>query len=314
LEYFYSGIQDQNSVMSMSPHALPVDHATCLAPLPDVAPPSFTVPPGACDTHAHVISDGVRYPYVEDRSYTPPPAPEDKYLAMLAACGMSRGVLVQVSVHGTDNRYMLDVLRRHPDTLRGVGVVTDDVTDQELEAMHAAGVRGLRLNVLFGGGVGFASLEPLAERIARLGWHLQFLMDARDLPPLLPRLEKLPVPCVFDHMGHMPVAEGMDHPGFQALLHGVRDLGWWVKLSGAYRISDRFDSDFDDVVPWAQALIQAGPDRMVWGSDWPHVAVPRMPDTGRLRNLLADWAPDAAQRRRILVDNPQRLYGFPAAA
>jgi predicted TIM-barrel fold metal-dependent hydrolase len=298
--------------MSTTLHALPVDHATCLGPLPDVEPASFEVPPGACDTHAHVISDGVRYPYVENRSYTPPPAPGEKYLAMLAACGMSRGVLVQVSVHGTDNRYMLEVLRGHPDTLRGVGVVSDDVTDRELEAMHAAGVRGLRLNVLFGGGVGFGALETLASRIAGLGWHLQFLMDVRDLPPLMPRLEKLPVPCVFDHMGHMPVSEGMDHPGFQALLRGVRDHGWWAKLSGAYRISTRFDEDFDDVAPWAQALIQAGPDRMVWGSDWPHVAIPRMPDTGRLRNLLAAWAPDAAQRHRILVDNPQRLYGFPA--
>lgn len=297
--------------MSTSLHALPVDHATCLGPSADVEPASFTVPAGACDTHAHVIGDGVRYPYVENRSYTPPPASEENYLARLMACGMSRGVLVQVSVHGSDNRYMLDVLRHHPDILRGVGVVPADVTDSQLEAMHAAGVRGLRLNVLFGGGVGFAALETLASRIAGLGWHLQFLMDVRELPPLMPRLEKLPVPCVFDHMGHMPVAEGMEHPGFQALLRGVRDCGWWVKLSGAYRISDRFDHDFDDVVPWARALIEAAPGRMVWGSDWPHVALTRMPNTGRLRNLLADWAPDAAQRRRILVDNPQRLYDFP---
>ncbi|WP_419670619.1 amidohydrolase family protein [Bordetella petrii] len=299
-------------MMSSSHDTPPVDHTLCLGPRPDVAPASFDIPSGACDTHAHVIGDGVRHPYVANRSYTPPPAPEKKYLAMLAACGMARGVLVQVSVHGTDNRYMLDVLRRHPGQLRGVAVVNPDVPDRELAAMHAAGVRGVRFNVLFGGGVGVDAVDRLAPRLAELGWHAQFLMDVRRLPELAPRLARLPVPCVFDHMGHMPVAEGMQHPGFQALLRGVRDHGWWAKLSGAYRISEQFDH-YDDVTPWAQALIEAAPDRMVWGSDWPHVAIPRMPDTGVLRNLLPKWAPDPAQRRRILVDNPQALYDFPAA-
>jgi predicted TIM-barrel fold metal-dependent hydrolase len=294
-----------------TPGAVPAqDHSLCLGPLPDIDPPEFAAPPGACDTHAHVIGDGVAYPYVATRSYTPPPAPLENYLAMLAANGMARGVLVQVSVHGTDNRYMLEALARHPDMLRGVAVVSDTVTDRELESMHAAGVRGLRLNVLFGGGVGFDALETLAARIAGLGWHMQFLMDVRQLPELMPRMKKLPVPCVFDHMGHMPVAEGLDHPGFQALLHGVREYGWWSKLSGAYRLSERFD-DYDDVTPWAQALIAAAPDRMVWGSDWPHVAITRMPNTGKLRNLLAKWAPDAEMRRKILVSNPQALYDFP---
>ena len=288
------------------------DHTLCLGPRPDIERPSFTVPPGACDTHAHVISDGIRYPFVEERSYTPPPAPEENYLRMLAKCGMSRGVLVQVSVHGTDNRYLLSVLRRHPDRLRGVAVVGADVADHELEALHAAGVRGLRLNVLFGGGVDFGALETLAEKIAPLGWHLQFLMNVQNLPPLLLRLSRLRVPCVFDHMGHMPVALGMSEPGFQALLAGLRDHDWWVKLSGAYRISSHFDQDFDDVIPFAQTLIATAPDRMVWGSDWPHVAIPRMPDTGHLLNLLARWAPDPAQRQRILVDNPARLYDFEA--
>jgi predicted TIM-barrel fold metal-dependent hydrolase len=125
----------------------------------------------------------------------------------------------------------------------------------------------------------------------------------------MPRLLRLPVPGVIDHMGHMPVALGMAHPGFQALLSLVRDHGWWAKLSGAYRISDDFPA-YRDVVPWAQALIAAAPDRMVWGSDWPHVAIQRMPNTGDLRDQLALWAPDAAVRERILVDNPARLYGF----
>lgn len=285
----------------------------CLAPLPEMDAATFDIPPGACDTHAHVVAaDAAAYPLVPERTYTPPPAPESAYLGMLKQTGMARGVLVQISVYGTDNRYMLEVLRRHPDQLRGIGVVAPTVTDSELADMHAAGVRGLRINVLFGGGIGFDAMESLAHRIAGLGWHMQFLMDARQLPELLPRMRKLPVPGVVDHMGHMPVAEGMGSAGFQALQHLVRDHGWWVKLSGAYRISDRFD-DFSDVVPWAQALIETAPDRMLWGSDWPHVHQTRMVNTGRLRNQLASWAPDAALRHRILVDNPERLYGFSPA-
>lgn len=289
------------------------DAPLCLAPLPEMDTAAFDVPAGACDTHAHVVAaDVVAYPLVPERTYTPPPAPESAYLGMLKQTGMSRGVLVQISVYGTDNRYMLEVLRRHPDQLRGIGVVAPTVTDSELADMHAAGVRGLRINVLFGGGIGFDAMETLAHRIAGLGWHMQFLMDARQLPELLPRMRKLPVPGVVDHMGHMPVAEGVGSAGFQALQHLVRDHGWWVKLSGAYRISDRFD-DFSDVVPWAQTLIETAPDRMLWGSDWPHVHQARMVNTGRLRNQLALWAPDAAVRRRILVDNPERLYGFAPA-
>lgn len=294
-----------------SPHPASDTAPYCLPPLADIGPPGFAVPPGACDAHAHVVSADAGYPMVDSRSYTPPPAPEDKYLAMLAANGMSRGVLVQISVYGTDNRVMLDSLRRHPDRLRGVAVVSDDISDRELQAMHDAGVRGVRFNVLFGGGVSLDIMERLAARIAGMGWHMQFLLDARDLPALLPRMRRLPVPGVIDHMGHMPVKEGVSHPGFQALLELLRHHGWWSKLSGAYRISDDFP-DYRDVVPWARALVDAAPDRLVWGSDWPHVAIPRMPDTGVLRDQFAQWVPDAAMRKRILVDNPARLYDFPA--
>jgi predicted TIM-barrel fold metal-dependent hydrolase len=231
---------------------------------------------------------------------------------MLDATGCARGVLVQISVYGTSNGYLLEVLKAHPERLRGIAVVTPEVTDQELEAMHALGVRGLRINVLFpGGGLSFDAMEVLARRIAPLGWHMQFLVEGRELPGLLPRMRQLPCPGVLDHMGHMPVALGFQHPGFQAVRELVANYGWWAKLSGAYRISEEAP-DFADVAPIAQGLIEAAPDRMVWGSDWPHVAMARMPDTGHLRNLLKAWAPDAATRERILVDNPARLYGFPA--
>jgi predicted TIM-barrel fold metal-dependent hydrolase len=285
--------------------------STCAPPLPYFVPPTFEVPFGAVDTHAHVFSVDPAYPMVTHRSYTPPPAPEEKYLAMLDATGMTYGVLVQISVHGTDNRYMLEVLGRHPKRLRGVAVVALDVSDRELEAMHAAGVRGLRINVLFGGGIGFAAMETLASRIKDLGWHLQFLTDVRTLPELMPRMMKLRVPGVIDHMGHTPVADGLAAPGFVALRHLVNAHGYWVKLSGAYRVSSEFPT-FEDAAPFAQALINDAPERVVWGSDWPHVSLApaRMPNTGTLRNLVAAWAPDEAARHRILVSNPARLYGF----
>jgi 2-pyrone-4,6-dicarboxylate lactonase len=289
--------------------------ALCAAPLPDIDPPGFAMPFGVVDTHAHVVSASSNYPMVAQRSYTPPPAPEQKYLAMLDAIGCTYGVLVQISVYGTDNRYMLEVLRRNPQRLRGIAVVSPDISDRELETMHEAGVRGLRINVLFGGGIGFAAMETLAHRIKDLGWHMQFLMDVQTLPELMPRMMKLPVAGIVDHMGHTPVAAGLSSPGFTALRELVVGHGYWVKLSGAYRISDRFPA-FDDVTPFARALIEDAPDRMVWGSDWPHVSLDdaRMPNTGHLRNLLAQWAPDESVRHRILVDNPARLYGFPPSS
>ena len=293
----------------MAPHAALPTAPLCLPPSPSVAAASFPMPALACDTHCHVISESDAYPMAASRSYTPPPAPEAEYLAMLAATGCTRGVLVQISVYGTDNRYMLEVLGRNPN-LRGVAVVGPEVTARELEAMHAGGVRGLRINVSFpGSGLNFDAMEVLARRIAPMGWHMQFLCDGRDLPELLPRMRRLPCPGVIDHMGHMPVALGLQHPAFRAMFELVEAHGWWVKLSGAYRVCDDYDG-FKAVTPVAQALIAAAPDRMVWGSDWPHVAMARIPDTGKLRNLLLDWAPDAATRDRILVDNPARLYGF----
>lgn len=291
----------------------PASAPLCAPAREAIAPPTFDVPFGAVDTHAHVISPEDAYPMVMNRSYTPPPAPDAAYLRMLDALHMTYGVLVQISVYGTDNRCMLEVLRRHPSRLRGVAVVSPDITDRDLETLHEAGVRGLRINVLFGGGIGFAAMEKLAHRIKHLGWHMQFLTDVRDLPELMPRMAALPVTGVVDHLGHMPVADGLDAPGFVALRRLVIDHGYWIKLSGAYRISDRFET-FEDVAPFAQTLIDDAPNQMLWGSDWPHVSQTRTPDTGGLLNLLPTWAPDSEIRHRILVANPARLYGFPQAA
>jgi len=290
--------------------------ANALCPAPDPkphGPTRFTMPAGAVDTHAHVIGLPPDWPLVPNRSYTPPAAPPEAYLAMLDATGMTYGVLVQVSVHGTDNRLMVQTLRANPQRLRGVAVVELGRPDSEYRALKEAGVAGLRVNVLFGGGVSMDDLESYGALCREYGWHLQFLLDARELPRLAPRFARLPVPFVVDHMGHFPAAEGVEHPGFQTLLGMVRD-GAWVKLSGAYRLSGAAPA-YAETTPLARALLEAAPERCVWGSDWPHVANwGAMPNVGDLLDLLADWAPDDAVRHRLLVENPARLYGFPPVA
>ncbi len=282
----------------------------CLGPDPNPRPPKFAMPAGACDTHAHVIGAPEAHPYVAERSFTPPPAPLDAYQALHRALGIERAVIVQPSVHGTDNQVTLEAIAGYGPNARGVAVVDDGVQERELAWLDDGGVRGLRLNVLFGGGVGLHALEPLAERIADMGWHIQLLIDARDMVELAPRLRRLPVPFVVDHMGHMNVAHGIEHAGFQALLRLVRDGVCWAKLSGNYRISAA-GPPYGDAVPFARALIEAGPERMLWGTDWPHPALnDLMPNDGDLLDALDDYAPEPDLKRAILVDNPARLYGF----
>lgn len=276
-------------------------------------PRSFETPPGAVDTHAHVIGAPPHYPLAPDRSYTAPPASPTAYLNMLDATGMAHGVLIQVSAHGVDNRLMLETLKAHPQRLRGIGVMPLGLPNRVYEEARDAGVTGLRLNVLYGGGIGFEQLEGYGALAQDMGWHLQFIVDTRQLPSLASRIGRLPVPFVIDHMGHFPVAEvGPDDDRFQTLVSLVRD-GGWVKLSGAYRLSENAPP-YPDTVAYAQRLIDAAPERCVWGSDWPHVANWRvMPNVGDLLDTLALWAPDEAVRRHILVTNPARLYGFAAA-
>jgi 2-pyrone-4,6-dicarboxylate lactonase len=219
-------------------------------------------------------------------------------------------VLVQVSVHGADNRLMLETIAAHPARLRGICVVPPDASEHELEALAAGGIVGCRINVLFGGGVGIEALEPLARRIKRFGWHIQMLLDARQLPAMMPALARLPVPFVIDHMGHLPANLGTDDPGFRAMLMLLRDADCWVKLSGAYRMSAE-GPPYRDTIPLAQALVAARPDRLVWGSDWPHVHLAGpMPNVGDLIDLMADWVPDAPTRDRIFAANAHRLFGF----
>ena len=275
------------------------------------------LPPDACDTHAHVFGPSDRFPYADDRSYTPPDAPLEKYLGMLDALGFSRGVLVQGSAHGRDNSAMLDALARRPDRLRGVAVADADVPRETLRRWNDIGVRGLRFNHFFRGGqlhyrggVPLSAAQALAPAMAELGWHLQLWIDVKDLPDSIPVLKSLGLPVVIDHMRRTDARAGTGTPGFHSLLRAVGE-GWcWAKLSGAHRLSNNAP-DYPDARPFHEALVRANPDALVWGGDWPHPRVEdEMPDAGHLLTLFQMWTPDQAAQHKILVTNPAKLYGF----
>ena len=289
----------------------------CLPPR-EVSRPKLPLPPNACDTHAHVFGPAQRFPYADDRSYTPPDAPLEIYLGMLDAIGFTRGVLVQGSAHGRDNSAMLDALARQPERLRGVAVAEADISRADLRQWNSLGVRGLRFNHFFRdgqlhyrGGVPLSAAEMLAPVMAELGWHLQLWIDVKDLPETIPVLKSLGLPVVIDHMGRTDARAGTASEGFQSLLRAVGD-GWcWAKLSGAHRIS-RDAPDYPDARPFHEALVRANPERLVWGGDWPHPRVEgEMPDAGHLFELFQRWTPDQANQHRILATNPAKLYGFP---
>lgn len=283
----------------------------CSGPDPNPGRPArFTVPAGAVDTHAHILGLPPKYPLSDFRAYTAPEAPLEKYLSMLNATGMAYGVLVQASVHGTDNSLIKEALIAQKGKLRGIAVVGPDVSERELEDLKNVGYVGCRFNVLFGGGIGFEAIDTLAKKVKPFGWHLQLLMDVREIAPISKKLENLLVPWVIDHMGHMPTSAGLNNPGFQTFLSLLRNSDGWVKMSGAFRQSVE-GAPYRDTIPFAHALVKTRPDRLVWGSDWPHVAIkPPTPKIGELLDLLADWVSDAEQRKRILVDNAHKLYGF----
>jgi len=281
--------------------------------------PVVATPPKACDTHCHVFGPASQFPYAADRSYTPPDAPLSKYLAMLDTLGFERGALVQGSAHGRDNAAMLDALERHPDRLRGVAVADRDTAAVDFGTWDALGVRGLRFNHFFRdgqlhyrGGVPLEDAKILSPILRDLGWHLQLWIDVKDLPDTIPVLKGIGLPVVIDHMGRTDAQAGVNAPGFQALLRLLGEGGCWVKLSGAHRVSQQAP-DYPDARALHVALVKENPEQLVWGSDWPHPRMEdEMPNAGHLLDLFNEWTEDDAIRRRILVDNPARLYGFPA--
>lgn len=286
----------------------------CPPPIANPKAPDMASPANACDTHFHLFGPEEKFPYSPDRAYTPPDAPLERLLAMHDRLGVSRGVVVQGNAHGTDNSALLDALAREPERLRAVAIVKSDVSDDELGIMAKAGVRALRFHHMPKGkgysAQGLKSFAALAPRMARLGLHVQFMMDVNYLEEALPYFQGWALPIVIDHMGNIDAARGIDQSGFKLMCDLLAEGELWVKLSGAYRISKRYP-DYPDAQAFHQALVKANPEQVVWGSDWPH---PRMedpmPDDGHLLDLFNAWTPDETLRRRILVNNPARLYGF----
>ncbi|MEW6672544.1 MAG: amidohydrolase family protein [Thermodesulfobacteriota bacterium] len=278
--------------------------------------PDFRVPPLACDSHFHVFGPAKKYPYGTDLRYAPPLAPLDDYLKLARQLDMKRFVFVQPSAYGKDNSCMLDAMKVMGGRCRGVADIDEGTPDRELQKLHDLGVRAFRINTSpikpYEAGYAASLIGPIkrqAERAKDLGWHLQFLSPGWLVEELMPTLKKLRVNFVIDHMGLFPPGKGIEQPGFQDLLNLLREGRCWAKFTAVYRISKDMPK-FRDVVPFAQALIAAAPDRIIWGSDYPHLSFHDKVDSLELFNLLKVWAPDETNRRKILVDNPQALFGF----
>ena len=293
----------------------PAGIPSCAAPDPNPRSPRLRLPPLSCDCHAHICGPQARYSYAPERTYTPPDALLPQYQHMLSKVGVERAVLVQPSVYGTDNTVMLDALKVAGQRFRGVAVVADNVTQGELARLHSAGVRGARVNVVDvkdrkKGTLPIAELEQLALKIKPLGWHLEFLMHVDEFPDLYRMFGSFPVPTVYGHLGYMKTAQGLDAPGFQALLRLLSEGHAWVKLTGPYRISSQ-PLPYADTNVFARTLIEAAPARVVWGSDWPHVRIASsMPNDAELVDLLGEWVVNPELLDRVMVKNPQQLYGF----
>jgi len=283
----------------------------CLPPVRETRQSRLVIPPGSVDCHTHVFVDG--YPLIPNRGYDPPESNLDHMLAMHAKLGIDRVVFTQPSVYGTDNSAILEAAGRISDRARVVVAVDGEVTDSQLADLHDRGARGIRLNLDNVGGmpVEIDQVPALASRIAELGWHVEFLFAGPELPELLPMLTSLPAPISIGHFAYMPATEGVDFPAFQALLGLVREGNTWMKLSAPNRLGVGDLPPWPAVVPMAQALIEANPERMLWATDWPHPnKFSDQPNDADLLEQLELWAPDEGMRRRILVDNPSVLYGF----
>ena len=290
------------------------DIPICPPPDPEIKTPKIKLPAGSVDTHAHVFGSQDQYPLSPNRGYTPEILKLETLMRMHAAFGVEKIVLTQPSVYGTDNRAMLDAIAQFPDRIRGVVAIGPEVTDKELEDFHAQGIRGIRVNLVDKGGMPFASIEEFcrfADRLKPFGWHLELLIHVHEFPDIRETLGKLPIDISVGHLGYTKTSNGVEHPGFQDFLNLVRDGHCWVKLTGTYRITTLEQTPYLDVTPMAQALIEANPDRLIWGSDWPHVAMyGNMPNDADLLDHVLDWTTDTAIHQKIFVDNPTELFGF----
>jgi predicted TIM-barrel fold metal-dependent hydrolase len=287
-------------------------------------PVSFAIPPHACDSHTHIFGDPAVFALSPSRGYTPEPASVGEMRQLHRALHMERVVIVQPSIYGTDNSCALDAIKQLGRNARGIAVIDDKTSATDLEGLDRGGIRGIRINL---GTSGITDAAVARERFqlaigwigSRPNWHIQMYTQLSVIEAIADRVAVAPMPVVFDHFGGAQAALGVKQPGFDTLVRLVKSGNAYVKISGAYRSSTQAP-DYPDVAPLAQALIAANPQRILWGSDWPHPdSTARQPlevqplykiDDGRVLNLLAKWATDARLRSTILVENPARLYGF----
>jgi predicted TIM-barrel fold metal-dependent hydrolase len=289
-------------------------------------PVNFDVPAHATDCHTHIHGDPAKFPFFAGRVYTPEPASSEEMTALHKALHIERVVIVTPSVYGPDNSATLFGIKARGPTARGVAVIDDKTPEADIDAMNAAGFRGIRLNLATGGvsdpNVGRARFQAAVDRMKARGWHVQLFTSLAMISAIKDLVAASPVPAVFDHFGGAQAALGVEQPGFADLLELVKSGKAYVKISGAYRAS-KLAPDYPDAAPLARALIAANADRIIWGTDWPHpnsvapaggkstdVTPLFQIDDGRLFNQLPVWAPDAAIRKKILVDNPAQLYKF----
>ena len=271
--------------------------------------PKFKLPPGATDAHCHVFGPGDKFPYAPNRRYTPEDAPKEMLAALHAHLGVARTVIVQASCHGSDNRAMLDAIADDPANIKGVSIVDNSFGDAEYKTLHDGGVRAARFNFVkhLGGTPDMALFHRTADRIKEMGWHIVLHLDAPDIIPLSDMIRKLPLPFVIDHMGRVPGKDGVDQPPLKALLELAKLENCWIKVCGSERISF---PPYAEAVPIAQAIMAAAPDRVMWGTDFPHPNPSHEADEADLVDLVPQFTADAGLQKKILVDNPARLYGF----
>jgi 2-pyrone-4,6-dicarboxylate lactonase len=278
--------------------------------------PRVLPPPGAWDSHFHIFGPSDRFPYQPGRGYTPPDAPVERLISLLDHLGFANGLVVQGNAHVYDNSVVLDALERFPRRLRGVAITDTRIKPETLRDWHKRGMRGLRFHLFpqqphYRRGVGLDVFDVFRKTMADLGWVAQFFCDHRMLAPSAAALRDIArdMPVIVDHLGMVPAAQGVADPNFQALLKLVGDGDAYVKVSAVYRLSELYP-DYADARPLHDALLRANPERLMWGTDWPHPSIPAnvMPDDGHLLDLFHDWTPDEGTRHNILVDTPARLF------
>ena len=285
---------------------------TTAAPDPNTRTPKFRPPPLACDAHCHIFGPAAKFPFDPKASYHPPDSPFEGLQKLHKILGFERAVIVHASCHGSDMRATLDGIARSGGKYRGTAIIDESYGDKEFQRMHDGGIRGVRFNFVqhLGGRPDMGFFQKTIERIKPMGWHLILHLDAQDLVEFREMFLKIPVPMVIDHMGRVRAADGLEQEPFRVLLSFLKNQNTWVKVCGAERVSSK-GPPFDDAVPFARKLIETAPDRILWGTDWPHPNVGKhMPNDGDLVDLFPRMAPEAELQYKILVANPARLYGF----